>query len=240
MKGNVWRRRAFYARQHRRRGRKILYGCVLLMVIVLTVYTFGYVEQHLHTPLMKIAHIRVKQLATKAINEAVRDNVASQQTVEQLLAWQYDAQGNVTGFVLNYAQQRRMVGEVVQRVEQSLQAAMEIKEQLPLGHVMGSALLSQVGPRIPIRFESAGSPLVEVLTRKEDAGINMVAVHVVVRIMAELMIFVPLDTSTEVITTEVPLCYILVKGDVPTYFWSSSARPPYDPARPPIEQEQKI
>jgi len=174
---------------------------------------------------MSVARIRVKQVAADAINQAIAKEVADSTELEQLVERWTDFSGDLTGLALDYSEHIRISSKVVNVVNRALEDNVHLEERIPIGQAFDSAILSSFGPSIPLRFESAGAPQVEIGTRREDAGINMLLITVFVRITAEVMIYIPFDTEPEIVSTELPISYILVKGDVPMYYFNANGDP---------------
>jgi len=201
------------------KGRKRIVLLVLLLLSFFTMQSFIFVEKNLRPPLMNVATMRVKQKATEAINTAITEKIAQGTNFEKLIDWQIDNNGKITGFMLNYAEHMKIAGDTVQIVQTTLQNLQKIPEHIPLGQAFGSAILGSFGPNIPIRFIPAGAVKVDLATRQKDAGINMLLVEVYIRIMVDVAIIIPLDTKPETVTTEIPISYLLVVGDVPMYYF---------------------
>lgn len=216
------RRRGFRSTSRQPFSRKTIFLITLIVALVLSLQSFIFIEQNLREPLMNVARIRVKQIATDAINEAIASQIAHGSDLEQLVDWRTNYSGDVTGFMLNYAEHMKISSQVVDIVRKSLDEKVHVTERVPVGQAFDSAILSTIGPSIPIRFESAGAPQVDLGTRRENAGINMLLVTVFVRITAEVMIYIPFDTKPEIVSTEIPISYILVKGDVPMYYFDAN------------------
>lgn len=179
-------------------------------------------EKNLRPHLMAIAKIRIKQVATEAINAAITDQIANESELDQLIEWRTDSNNKVTGFMLNYAEHMRISTETVNIVQQTLHQAVENIDHIPLGEALDSAILTSFGPTIPIRFVPEGAVKVDLNTRQTNAGINMVLVEVYIRIMTEVAVIIPFHTETEVVQTEIPISYLMVVGDVPTYYFDSN------------------
>ncbi|OUM94373.1 MAG: sporulation protein YunB [Thermobacillus sp. ZCTH02-B1] len=209
----------------RRIGGKRLVLIVFLSFLAFTVFAFVYVERHLRPPLMHVATMRVKQIVTQAINEAIMTQVASRTDAERLVEWQKSEDGRVTGFMLNYAEHMRITSETVETVQRTLYEIKHVPEYIPIGQAFGSAVIASFGPRMPVRFEPVGAAKVELGTRQRDAGINMILVEVFVRITAEMAIIIPFDTKPETVVTEIPISYLLVVGDVPMYYFDNKGNP---------------
>lgn len=209
----------------RRPGGMRLFLLVFLSVIVFATFMFVYVERNLRPPLMHVATMRVKQIVTRAINEAIMSHVASRADAERLVDWQKSEDGRVTGFMLNYAEHMRITSETVETVQRTLHEIKHVPEHIPIGQAIGSAVIASFGPRMPVRFEPVGAAKVELGTRQKDAGINMILVEVYIRITAEMAIIIPFDTKPEMVVTEIPISYLLVVGDVPMYYYDNKGNP---------------
>lgn len=174
---------------------------------------------------MHLAKIRVKQIATQAINRAITDQVMRGRELDKLIEWKTDSRGKVTSFVLNYNEHMRITSETVDIVESSLKNIHEISDKIPLGQALGSPLIASFGPRIPVKMEPQGAVKVELNTRPMDVGINMVLVEVYIKVTEEVAIVIPFDLEPEVVETQIPISYLLVVGDVPMYYYDGKGQP---------------
>lgn len=200
---------------------------LLLLGLFLTsgAFTAAYIDRHLVPPLMTVAELRVKQIATQAINKAISEQVANKSDFEQLIDWKTNNSGKVSGFMLNYGEHMRITSQTISTVQQTLDNVGSIPEHIPIGQAFGSTFISSYGPRVPVHFEPIGTVKVDLNTRQQDAGINMILVEVYIRIEAEVAIIIPFDTKPEKVTTEIPISYLLVVGDVPMYYYDNKGQP---------------
>lgn len=197
----------------------------LIVIMIFSIQAFVYVERNLRPPLMNIAKIRVKQVATQAINKAITDQVAQRSESEKLIDWKMNSNGKISGFMLNYAEHMSITSQTINTVQTTLIEMKNIPEHIPIGHALKSAIISSFGPRVPVKFEPVGSVKVDLSTRQKDAGINMILVEVYIRIVAEVTIIIPFDTEPELVETEIPISYLLVVGDVPMYYYDNTGKP---------------
>ncbi|CAH1190384.1 Sporulation protein YunB [Paenibacillus plantiphilus] len=211
-------------------SRRKLWLFILLIVFLFMMQSFIYIERNLRDPLMHVAEIRVKQVATQAINKAISEQVAHQSSFDKLVDWKMSANGKVSGFMLNYAEHMRITSQTIETVQSMLNQIGDIPEHIPIGQAMGSAFIASYGPRIPVKFEPLGAVKVDLNTRQSDAGINMILVEVYMRIVAEVSIIIPFDTKPELVDTEIPISYLLVVGDVPMYYYDNNGKPVGDSA----------
>jgi sporulation protein YunB len=219
--GRRWRSR----RPVKPSSRKKVFLLVFIIFSFFSVQSFIFIERNLRPPLMNVAKVRVKQVATQAINSAISERIAQGTDFEKLIDWRTDKQGKIQGFMLNYAEHMKISAETVRVVQETLDRLTEIPEYVPLGQAIDSAILSSFGPDVPVKLVPAGAVKVELNTRQKDAGINMLLVEVYIRIIAEVTIVIPFDVAPEIVTTEVPISYLLVVGDVPMYYFDNKGNP---------------
>ncbi|WP_425414113.1 sporulation protein YunB [Paenibacillus assamensis] len=220
----------------------------LIIFLLLSVQLFLYVDKHVRGPVMHLAKIRIKQMATQAINKAISDQVAQGRKLDKLIEWKTDNRGKVTSFILNYNEHMRITSETANIVQNALRSTEEFHDHIPLGQALGSALIASFGPRIPVKMEPQGAVKVELDTRPMEVGINMVLVEVYIKVVEEVAIVIPFDMEPEVVETEIPISYMLVVGDVPMYYYdgkgkavgtNSDQAPALSlPAQPPTAPEQ--
>lgn len=207
----------------RRRGRFWIVLSLLLLLAVLQ--GLRYVEQHLKPPILHLAQIRVKQIATESINKAITSQVADGGNAEALIDWKTDKNGKISGFMLNYKEHMRITSQAAEVIQSTLQELHNRTEYIPLGQALGSPLIASYGPDIPIKVEPQGAVKVELNTRQQNAGINMILVEVFIHIVTEVAVVIPFDMEPQVVDTEIPVSYLMVVGDVPMYYYNNQGKP---------------
>ncbi|CAH0118266.1 Sporulation protein YunB [Paenibacillus sp. CECT 9249] len=219
------KRTRWHSRQTKPRSRRKFFFIAMVIFTLFSLQSFIYIEKNMRPPLMALAKMRIKQIATTAINKAISEQVARGSDYERLIDWKTDSQGKVAGFMLNYAENIKITSNTKDIVEGTLAQLKEMPEHIPLGQAMGSAIIGSFGPRVPVKLEPQGAVKVALNTRQQDAGINMILVEVYIRIVAEVAIIIPFDTEPELVETEIPISYLLVVGDVPMYYYDNKGNP---------------
>lgn len=220
-------RRKWRSRKRRKppSGKRKMWLIILLVTAFCLMQGFAYVDKKMKPPIMHLAKIRVKQIATEAINKAITAQVADGKTNEGLIDWKTDTAGKVSGFMLNYNEHMRITASTMNIVQSTLQNVHMLKEKIPLGQALGSPVMASFGPSIPVRIEPQGAVKVDLNTRQQNAGINMILVEVYIHIIAEVAVVVPFDMEPETVDTEIPISYLLVVGDVPMYYYDNQGKP---------------
>jgi sporulation protein YunB len=218
-------RRGWHSRRRRPRSRRKIWLFAAILILFLFVQFFQYIERNMKEPIMHLAQIRVKQIATESINDAITAQVANQAGVDDLIDWKTDQNGKTTGFMLNYSAHMRITSDTIKTVRSTLDQVSRLSEHIPLGQALGSPIIASFGPKIPIKIEPKGEVKVDLDTRRQDVGINSVLVEVFLRVKTELSIVVPFDMGPQSVETEIPISYLLVVGDVPAYYYDNKGNP---------------
>ncbi|XMB29100.1 sporulation protein YunB [Paenibacillus sp. BR2-3] len=213
------------ARQRRPRSRRRFWLVLSLLLILAVLQGIRYVESHLKPPIVHLAQIRVKQIATESINKAITSQVANGGKAEQLIDWKTDKNGKISGFMLNYGEHMRITSQAAEVIQSTLQQLRNQTEHIPLGQALGSPLIASFGPDVPIKIEPQGAVKVELNTRQQNAGINMILVEVFIHIVTEVAVVIPFDMEPQVVDTEIPVSYLMVVGDVPMYYYDNQGQP---------------
>lgn len=208
-----------------RLNRRQIFLIAALLLMFLGIQSFIYFDKELKGPLLFLAQVRIKQMATEAINTAITQEIAQTADADKMIQWKLNQRGEVTGFLIDYKEQMRLTSRTVQVVEQVLKAKEDVPEHIPIGHALNSPLLSAIGPRIGVTFHPVSAVQAEVDTRQTETGINMLLVEVFIRIRTEIAVVIPFDQGPEKLETEIPLSYALVVGNVPMYYYDGNGNP---------------
>jgi sporulation protein YunB len=209
----------------RTKSRKKVIFFFLLVMMIFSLQSFIFIESNLKAPLMNLAKIRVKQIATQSINKGISEQISHGTNFEKLIDWKMDKNDKISGFMLNYAENMRITSSTIDTVQKLLDNLKSTNERIPLGQAMNSVILASFGPYIPVRLVPAGAVKVDLNTRVQNAGINMILVEVFIHITAEVTIIIPFDSEPEIVETEIPISYVLVVGDTPMYYVDGKGNP---------------
>ncbi len=205
--------------------RKHKWMIALAIVLFLLVQGILFLDRELRGPLMFLAKVRITQMATDAINTAIAEEIAQTVDSDKLLTWRTNETGKVTGLVMDYKQQMSIAAKTIQVVNRVLKEREDIPERIPIGHALNSPFLSSIGPSVSVKFHPATAVKADVDTRSTETGINNTLVEVFVRVRAEIAVVIPFDQEPQPIETEIPLSYVMVVGDVPTYYYDNHGNP---------------
>jgi sporulation protein YunB len=212
-------------RPRKRMKRRHFWLLMLLLIVLATFQSLLFLDKYLRDPLMFLAKVRITQIATEAVNQAMMDNIASGADSSKMVQWKTNEAGKITGFLIDYKEQMNITAQTIKVVERTLQEQAGLYEKIPLGHALNSPFISSIGPSVSVRFHPASAVQAEVRTRQSSAGINMLLVEVYVHIKTQIAVVIPFDQEPSTLETDIPLSYMMVVGDVPTYYYDGKGNP---------------
>lgn len=210
-----FRRRPLYAAVKNRFPRRLLIFLTLILIIYLLIQTFLIIESNLRPTIVALAQAKAKVLATEAINTAINQNIARESRYEHLIFIQKDNEGNVILAEVNNMELARIQALTTMNVQSALKGLEEQKIKIPLGQVLGSELLANLGPKIPVSLVPVGTVSAKMQQSFESRGINIVSHQVGIDITATVHIVIPFITSDVNVNTYTPIVTATFFGRVP-------------------------
>lgn len=227
----------FRKRRHRRGPLPFKY--VLLITLMFFAVSIGLglwiVNKSLKPTLMYFAESQTMQIASLAVNKAVLEREA----VDINKVIMKDAESSLIYFDTEKINEMR--GETTQLILNNIKMAeegdlkelenisgFEIKEHpgedeglvyyIPLGKATNNALLGNIGPQIPVRFNAIGHLESDIKTEFEEVGINNVYIEIYIDLKVHVQIIIPFATEVAEIKQRIPIAVGLLEGDVPQFY----------------------
>ncbi|TCP19132.1 sporulation protein YunB [Scopulibacillus darangshiensis] len=90
--------------------------------------------------------------------------------------------------------------------------------EIPLGQATNNAILTNLGPTVPVRLDLIGSVLVEPVIEKKLVGINFVSVDIKLHIKVDVNVVIPFTVKMKPIEQDIVIKSQVIRGDVPDYY----------------------
>lgn len=89
---------------------------------------------------------------------------------------------------------------------------------VPLGQATNIALLGNLGPKIPVKFQALGDAKATVKWNTVPTGINNTTVDFYIRVVVNIQVILPIATKMTTVEHDIPLGGALIRGEVPQYY----------------------
>lgn len=193
--------------------------------------------------LMRYAETQTRKIATMVINKAVDKKIASDMNLNKIIQLVPDSSGSSIS-AINFDTEiiNRVKAETTTLVQINLKEAesgnlsvldplkeVEVETDkdkksegiayyFPLGQATNNALLGNLGPRIPVRFNAIGDVRSDVESRVEEHGINNAWIKVYIHVEVNVQIIIPFATKITKVEESIPVAMQFIPGKVPQYF----------------------
>lgn len=218
---------------------------IILLIILILISTFliiSIIGKKITPILMTYAEKKAKSIATVMITEAVNNNVFKDMNKDDLFIQNKDKNGNVistdfnpvivntvlnkiTIYVQNYLEQLE-TGKIENlELSSSILKSYDVEKlkkgiiyEIPSGIIFNNSLLSNLGPKIPVKINLNGDVITDIKTDVTSYGINNALIKVSVNIKVYMQVIIPFKTKEIVVDNNIPIIMKLVEGMVPSYY----------------------
>jgi len=228
-------------RRHRKKGPLPLKYVLLITIITFVFVTYqslNLINQYIEPSLIKIAETKAREFASQAVNKAISENAIENIDVKQLIIV-HDNSGEI-GYSFNSRLSNRVTADVTTRVQRYLNLLEDgnIKDleafkefnvdksqqqkgliyEIPIGMATNNILFSNLGPKVPVRFEIIGDVVANIDTKIRETGINNTYLEVYVKTHVQMSVIIPLIEKEIDVVNSVKIGDLFLPGKVPQYY----------------------
>jgi sporulation protein YunB len=220
-------------------------SAILIIISLVAIITFcfiGFINKRVSPILLDFAEIKIKKLATLVINRAISKQIASGIELDKLIITTKNSSGELESVDFDPVIVNRVLNLATNVVQINLKALEEgnihmvelpdedliaydkeklkrgIIYEIPLGAVTKNALLSNIGPKIPVRFSLVSGVNGNIKTRIKSYGINNALIEIFIRIEISEQVILPLLSRKISVSNDVPVAIKLIQGKIPNYY----------------------
>ena len=216
------------------------------IILISVIFCINLIGKKITPILMTYAEKKAKSIATIMITEAVNNNVFKDMSKDDLFIETKDSDGNIvstdfnpvvvntvlnkiTIYVQNYLEQLESGGIDELELSSTILSSYDLEKlkkgiiyEIPSGIVFNNSLISNLGPKIPVRINLNGDVVTDIKTEVESYGINNALIKVSVNIKVYMQVIIPFKTKEIVVEANIPVVMKLVEGSVPSYYYPFS------------------
>ncbi len=196
----------------KRHNRKIW---IAIFLIILIAVGYIVVDNTIRPTILSLSEARLRAIAVKAMNEAVRETIGNNITYSDLINIQKDDHGEITLVSANTVLMNNLAASTAISAQDKILNIGEQGISIPLGTILGGQMLSGRGPMVEVRVEPVGSVTTDFETEFEGAGINQTRQKIFIVLNATLRIIVGNTAQTVEISSQVLISETIIIGDVP-------------------------
>ena len=197
--------------------KKIFKICSLVFIFLfLSVIILSGVEKNIMPKITEISGLKVKSFADNAIDAAVKESI------EEMNLNSSDfliRQQETTYIAADTVLVNKLCADINSRLDYTLTHRGKEEIAIPLGAVLGTDILSNIGPRFKFSVIHKDDTKVDYETSFSQAGINQTNYKVWLTVEITLRMVNPLKSTDVTTTRKIMLIDTIIKGNIPqTYF----------------------
>lgn len=188
---------------------------LLVLLMVLAVYSVVFTERIVKPNVAAIAEVKVKAMITQIVNDAVHKQFRSDSDVNELLTIKTDQEGNITYVESNTTAMNNLATELTQAVQSQYRWSEAVALEVPVGSIVGSQILSQIGPYISLKVLPIGMSRANFKTEFESMGINQTKYKVYLQMDSQARVLAPFSINNIEIQNTILIAEAIIVGEVP-------------------------
>ena len=190
----------------------------LVLLMVLAVYSAVFTEKIIKPNLAAIAEVKVKAMITQIVNDAVHEQFKADAEVMELLTIKTDQEGNITYVESNTAAMNNLATELTQAVQNQYKWKDAVVLNVPFGSIVGSQILSQIGPSVGLKVLPIGMSRANFKTEFESMGINQTKYKVYLQMDSQARVLAPFSINNIEIQNTILVAEAVIVGEVPSSY----------------------
>ncbi len=188
-----------------------------LTVIFLSVTAAFFALEIKMRPLVKTyAEGRATYIATRAVNEAVEEEIEEQGDVyDNLVYFEKNDAGDIMAVKTDSVKINRFKSSVLSKINEKIYKNNSALIKVPLGNIINGELFSGRGPGVPVLLQMVNNANASFVSEFTQAGINQTRHRLIINVTVGMSVLLPGGRAYFEVTTEVNLAETIIVGKVP-------------------------
>lgn len=208
---------------------------ILIILITSLFFSFKYISNTITPTLMNYAEVEARKFINIIINKAVSESKIAD--VNSLVSID-KSNGEINTVDFNVSEVNNVLTTISENIEENIKNLEDgnltgipgyedsdlkkgIIYKIPSGLIFKDNLLSNIGPRIPVKIYMRGSILSNIDTNLTNYGINNALVKISIKLTLEEQVLLPFTLKTIEVETSIPVIVKMIEGTVPKYYGGS-------------------
>ncbi len=219
-------------RQKNSPGKRI--ACCVGMILIIALVIVKIISGKIMPILIKVAELEAKKHSTFIVNEAVNNIINYNDEKYNIFITTLSKDGEVRAIDYDTNAVNKLLNEITISVQKNLVKMMnddgealnndvygdrkKVIAKIPVGVVFNNSILSNIGPKIPIRLHYIGDISSNVKTKITPYGINNAVIEISIRLDMTAQLYMPFVTKSIKLENSIPIATKVIQGSIPNYY----------------------
>lgn len=214
---------------------------IIILVIMISIYiSFSFINKKIIPVFMDYAESEANKIAVLVINQAINEEITNNLNIEDLFLIIKDNNGNIKSIDFNPIYVNKMLSKINNNVQNYLskleQGKINLENnkyynkndklksgvifEIPSGVIFNNVILSNIGPKIPVKLNMIGNISSNIYTDVTEYGINNAVVKIFVNIQMMEQVILPYVSKKITVKSDIPIAIKLIQGETPNYYFN--------------------
>ena len=222
---------------------KLSHKFILLffLLVVCLILSFRYVNTKISPLISGYATVEAKKIASFVMNKAISKNISDILNMDELFIISKNSNNEINTIDFNPL----VVNKVLTKITEVVHASLENLEkgnvqdlqlpknaylsnyqkmnqgiifEIPSGVVFDNVLLSNLGPKIPVKLSFVGDIISNIDTQVTNYGINNALIEINLHLKVTEKVILPINIEELQIELTIPIALKIIQGNIPDYY----------------------
>lgn len=228
--------------------RKNIFLISLVGIFVSILILLNFMNKKLTPILMEHAEVQAKRIILLVTTEAISTQIDLQTSLDELFIIVKNDDNSIKSIDYNPVSMNKLLTLLATNVRVYLQklengkiddmkfvnSGMDISlsklkngviSEIPSGVIFGNTILSNLGPKIPVKLNLVGDILVDLKTNVTNYGINNALIELTIHLEIQERVILPFQSKAITVSSDIPLSVKFIEGTVPNYYYNGNMAP---------------
>lgn len=214
---------------------------IFILLILALIIIFRYINKQISPYISEYASLEAKNVASFIINKAISKNISSILNIDDLFVVSKNQNDEISTVDFNPLVVNNVLTQITEVIHSHLKLLEEgkIEEldlpessywssyskrkkgiifEIPSGIVFNNALLSNLGPKVPIKLLFIGDIISNIDTKVTNYGINNALIQIDLHLVVTAKVILPITINEINVELSVPLSIKIIQGNIPNYY----------------------
>lgn len=202
---------------------------ILIIFMLITIYiTIEYINKNIAPKLTHYAEIEIRKLSGVIITESIKTENIEKLNMNDMFIITKNQKNEILTVDINTV----TLNEIIKNSTTELQKRLKKIEmgiidennkngvilKIPIGEIYNNFLLTNLGPKIPVKLKVLGDIESKINTNIKNYGINNALIEVSLEISVREEVLLPISTSEIEVKQIIPIAIKMITGTVPNYY----------------------
>lgn len=190
----------------------------MITVIILCIAAFLLIRLQVEPNLEEVSKVRAESLMSKSINMALIEQFQADDRPENLFIVKKGENGKLELVQADAIAINLLLTQLTAKLQETFKEMDSETLQVPIGALLGSQILSQIGPSVNLEIMPISILSTDFKTEFETQGINQTKYKIYIILNCKVKTLAPFSSATFNTSSTVLIAETVILGDVPDSF----------------------